>query len=41
MPHTPMSRRSLLGWGSLAALGATVTGTGAAQADAQYPNPGN
>ncbi|WP_298885260.1 M14 family zinc carboxypeptidase [uncultured Serinicoccus sp.] len=40
MTHTPMSRRSLLGWGSLAALGATVTGAGAAQAKAQFPNPG-
>ncbi|GAA4873168.1 M14 family zinc carboxypeptidase [Serinicoccus chungangensis] len=40
MPHTPMSRRSLLGWGSLAALGATVTGAGSAQADATFPTPG-
>ncbi|WP_010147032.1 glycoside hydrolase family 2 [Serinicoccus profundi] len=40
MPHTQLSRRSLLGWGSLAAIGASVTGAGAAQADAQFPNPG-
>lgn len=39
MSYTPISRRSLLGWGSLAALGATATGAGTAYAGPQYPQP--
>ena len=39
MPHTPISRRSVLGWGALAALGVPLAGAGTAYADPTFPQP--
>lgn len=39
MPHTPISRRSVLRWGALAALGVPLAGAGTAYADPTFPQP--
>ncbi|WP_238695391.1 hypothetical protein [Ornithinimicrobium flavum] len=39
MPHAPISRRSVIGWGALAALAGPLTGAGAAYADPTFPPP--
>lgn len=39
MPHAPISRRSVLGWGALTALTVPLVGAGTAYADPTFPAP--